>query len=124
MDIAGAKALRERLGEKSEEDTTPPAAVTSAKTLRRVSLDGGQPSRTRRLTVTTHPLIAWCRSFSGSASASVRSAGSKLAKLGIELSRPARGPCPHCGGRPCRPTVRQPSGSLRRVFGTGATGGL
>jgi hypothetical protein len=24
MDIAGAKALRERLGEKSEEDTTPP----------------------------------------------------------------------------------------------------
>jgi hypothetical protein len=29
MDIAGAKALRERLGEKSEEDTTPPGRVTS-----------------------------------------------------------------------------------------------
>jgi hypothetical protein len=34
MDIAGAKALREGLGEKSEEDTTLPAAVTPAKTLR------------------------------------------------------------------------------------------
>ena len=47
MDINGAKALKERLGEKAAEET-PPARATSTKTLRPCTGGPGQPPEPRK----------------------------------------------------------------------------
>lgn len=69
MDIAGAKALKERLGAKAAERAASPR-VDVHEDAHPCTNGWESASRTRRLTATTHPPIARCRSSSGSGSVS------------------------------------------------------